>query len=136
MERLVLRRLVMNSWGEELKARTRRFALDVIRLVRAMPYDAATESMKRQLVRAATGVSANYRSACRARSHAEFTARIGVVLEEADESEGWLDLFRQADANGSSELQRLLQESHELVWLFAAANRTARARTKRRSGLS
>lgn len=83
----------VNPWEEVMRARTRRFALDVMTFVRDLSVDVAIDPVRRQLVRAATGVAGNYRSACRARSHAEFIARIGVVLEEADEAEGWLDLL-------------------------------------------
>jgi four helix bundle protein len=91
----------MNPKAEALKARTKRFALDIIQFVNALPKTPATDVMGRQLLKAGTSVAANYRSACRSRSHAEFTARIGVVLEEADESELWLELLDGGPARGS-----------------------------------
>lgn len=111
----------------QMRARTQRFALSVMKFVRGLPADLAIEPLRRQLARAATGVAANYRSACRARSHAEFVARIGVVLEEADEVEGWLDLLHADGAVHSAEWPRLRQESKELRAIFFKANLTARA---------
>ena len=81
----------MNQQAEALKERTRRFALEVIALVRTLAKTAEGDTIRRQLVGAATAVAANYRSACRSRSHDEFVARIGIVLEAADESELWLE---------------------------------------------
>jgi four helix bundle protein len=83
----------VNQKAEELKARTKQFLLDIILFVNKLPVTAAAQEMGRQLLRAGMGVAGNYRAACRSRSHREFTARIGVVLEEADESELWLDVF-------------------------------------------
>jgi four helix bundle protein len=117
----------MNPKAEVLKARTKRFALDVIRFVNGLPKMLATEVMGRQLLKAGTSVAANYRSACRSRSHAEFTARIGVVLEEADESELWLELLDEAELRGVNVPPPLLQESRELRSIFSASNLTARS---------
>src|SRR4029077_11051126 len=90
----------MNSKAEELKARTKRFALDVIHFVSGLARIPAADVMGRQLLKAGTSVAANYRSACRSRSHVEFAARIGVVLEESDESELWLELFDESKLPG------------------------------------
>ena len=92
LEQGVQVRTAMNPKAEELKRRTRKFLLDVIALVRTFAKTLDGESIGRQLVRAAAGVAGNYRSSCRARSHAEFTAKIGVVLDESDESELWLSV--------------------------------------------
>src|SRR5689334_1795108 len=116
----------MNPKAEALKARTKQFALDVIRFVSTLPAMPATEVMGRQLLKAGTGVAANYRSACRSRSHREFTARIGVVLEEADESELWLELLDESRLGGVSVPGPLLQESRELRSIFSASSLTAR----------
>jgi four helix bundle protein len=120
----------MNPGAEELKARTRRFALEVIALSRTFDKTPEADVVRRQLVKAACGVAGNYRHACRARSHAEFTAKIGVVLEEADESELWLGTTRDARFSQSPELPRLFQESRELMAIFSQANRTARSTRK------
>ena len=78
---------------DELKRRTKRFALRVIKLVAALPKTVVGRAIGNQLVRAGTPVGANYRASCRARSKAEFIARLGVVEEEADESEYWMELI-------------------------------------------
>jgi four helix bundle protein len=80
-----------NPKADQLKARTKRFALDILSFRRTLPANDDAADIGRQLTRAATAVAANYRSACRSRSNAEFAARIGVVLEEADESAFWLE---------------------------------------------
>jgi len=85
----------------ELKARTKEFALRVIRLVDALPNTVKGRAIANQIMRSATSIAANYRGACRARSRAEFIAKIGVVEEEADETAFWLDLIIDSweDAN-------------------------------------
>ena len=80
----------------ELQDRTKQFALRVLNLVDALPHSAGSRAISMQLVRAATSVGANYRSACRARSRAEFAAKLGVAVEEADESLYWLELVRDS----------------------------------------
>src|SRR5258708_28331583 len=118
----------MNPKAEELKARTKRFALDVIRFVSDLPRIPAADVMGRQLLKAGTSVAANYRSACRSRSHAEFVARIGVVLEESDESELLLELFEESKLPNVRVPAALLSESRELPAIFSASNLTPRPR--------
>src|SRR5207247_1086785 len=101
-------------------------ALDVLALVKAFPQ--TPDVVRRQLVKAATGMAANYRSACRARSHAEFVARIGVVLEESDESEFWMGVVRDGGLSTSSDVPRLRDESAQLRAIFAQSNLTARGK--------
>ena len=123
----------MTQQAEALKERTRRFALYVIALARILVKDAEGDTIRRQLVRAATGVAANYRSTCRARSHSEFIARLGILLEEADEAELWLGIIEQARLSDSPELARLCDESRQLRAIFSQSARTAQSRsTKRR----
>ena len=85
----------MNEKAEALKKRTKRFALDVLAFVRTLPGTDEAKIIARQLIRSATGVGANYRATCRSRSKAEFVARIGVALEEADESAFWLEIITE-----------------------------------------
>ena len=122
----------MNQQAEALKERTRRFALDVIALARTLVRNAEGDTIRRQLVRAATGVAANYRSTCRARSHDEFIARIGIVLEEADEAELWLGIIAQAPLSDSPQLERLCDESRQLRAIFSQSSRTAQSRSRKR----
>ena len=81
----------MESKQEELRARTKKFALRVIRLFKNLPRSSEAQILGRQLLRSGTSVGANYRAVGRARSAAEFSAKIGIVLEEADESVFWLE---------------------------------------------
>src|SRR5437016_2719624 len=94
----------MDEIAEALKLRTKRFLLGVLEFVETLPRSPGSDAIARQLARSAVGVAGNYRSACRARSHAEFTAREGIVLEEADESELWLSVC--ADQNWGEPKQR------------------------------
>jgi len=86
----------MSEQAERLKSRTRRFALDVFELIKLLPATEPGPTIRRQLSKAASSVDMNYRASCRARSHAEFTAKIGTVAEEADESAEWLDVIAEA----------------------------------------
>ena len=83
--------------------------------------------MGRQLLRSGTAVAANYRAVCRARSKAEFVAKIGIVLEEADETVFWLEMLVEAGIVRSERMEPLLKEANELLAIFAASQRTARA---------
>jgi four helix bundle protein len=116
----------MNQKAEELKARTKRFALNIIRFVNDLPHTIAAQELARQLLRAALGIAGNYRGACRSRSHREFTARIGIVLEEADESELWLELLSESNLPNVFVPEVLLEESRALRRIFVASNLTAR----------
>jgi four helix bundle protein len=116
----------VNQRAEELKIRTKKFALSIIRFVDNLPRTTTALEMGRQLLRAGIGVAGNYRGACRSRSHREFTARIGVVLEEADESELWLDLLNESDLDNITVPLELLEESRALRRIFVASNLTAR----------
>jgi four helix bundle protein len=122
----------MSDQAEILKARTMRFALDACRLIRQLPAEEPGPTVKRQLARSSTGVAFNYRAACRARSHAEFTAKIGTVAEEADESQGWLEFIDAGRLIVSDEVKRLLQEATELLSIASAAVGTARSNAHRR----
>jgi four helix bundle protein len=81
--------------------------------------------IRRQLLRSATSVAANYRAAGRARSRREFAAKIGIVLEEADETEFWIELLIEAGLADVERTRDLLREASELVAIFAAARRTS-----------
>jgi len=115
-----------NPKADELKARTKRFALDVLSFRRTLPATDEASDIGRQLSRSATAVGANYRSACRSRSDAEFAARIGVVLEEADESGFWLEIVTEGGLSKGSQALHLLDEANQLTAIFAASTITAR----------
>jgi four helix bundle protein len=82
----------VSSQPEQLRDRTKAFALRIIRLYRSLPYRTDTQVLGKQLLRCGTSVATNYRAVCRARSKAEFVARMGIVVEEADEAILWLEL--------------------------------------------
>jgi four helix bundle protein len=118
----------MNPKAEELKRRTRKCLLDVIALVRTFPRTLDGDIIGKQLLRAAAGVAGNYRSSCRARSHAEFTAKIGVVLDESDESELWLSVVRDAEIVKGPAAERLRDEAMQFVAIFYQSRLTAKSR--------
>jgi four helix bundle protein len=111
--------------AQELRDRSQQFALDVIRFCDTLPKDRRTQEVAEQLQDASASTSMNYGAACRARSPAEFIAKICVTVEEADEAQGWPQLLVESRKTSSPELQRLLRESTELVKIFAASKRTS-----------
>jgi four helix bundle protein len=112
--------------SEALKIRTKDFALRVLRLYRALPKTGEARILGTQLLRSSTSIGANYRSACRGRSRAEFIAKLGIVLEEADETVFWLELVREGKIFPAEKVQGLLQEANELVSIFVCSVRTAK----------
>ena len=116
----------MSQETELLKARTMKFALDVCELCRTLPQSEPGPTARHQLTRAATGAAFNYRASCRSRSHTEFTAKMGIVAEEADESQGWLEFIQAAKLVPNGEVASLLQEATELSAIFSASVGTAR----------
>ena len=114
--------------SKDLKDRTRRFAVRIIRMVDKLPRSIASEVIARQLVRSATSIGANYRAASRGRSKAEFTAKLQIVLEESDETQYWLELLLEVDLLDRQALQELSQEADELTAIFVSALKTARSR--------
>jgi len=110
----------------DLTTRTRRFALDVVRFCSRLPKQAEYQVIGRQLLRSATSVGANYRSACRARSRADFVAKLAIVEEEADESVYWMELLQELPRGSTPELVRLRDEAWQLVAIAVASKKTAR----------
>jgi four helix bundle protein len=116
----------MNSQPEQLRDRTKAFALRVIRLFRSLPDRTDTQVLGKQLLRCGTSVAANYRAACRARSKAEFIARIAIVAEEADEAVLWLELLIESGIIRSEMTVALLKEAKELAAILTASRQTAK----------
>ena len=113
----------------ELKARTKTFALRVIKMSRAIPKnDDAGRVIAKQILRSGTSVAANYRASCRARSQAEFISKIGTVEEEADETALWLELLVESGIMPARKLSALLDEANELTAIMAASRKTASAK--------
>jgi len=109
-----------------LKLRTKNFALRIIRLYRSLPKSADARIMGTQLLRSSTSIGANYRAACRGRSRAEFISKLGIVLEEADETVFWLELFQEANIFPAEKLTDLVHEANELLSIFVTSVRAAK----------
>lgn len=111
--------------SEELKERSKKFGLRILALVDALPGSVSGRALANQLVRSGTSVGANYRSACRGRSKKEFIAKLGVVVEEADESAYWLELIIDGELLSDNKIRPLLDEANELTAIFNASRITA-----------
>jgi four helix bundle protein len=116
----------VNTQPEQLRDRTKAFALRAIRLFQSLPFKPDAQVLGKQLLRCGTSVSANYRAVCRARSKAEFVARVGVVVEEADEAVLWLEVLPESGIVSQEKTAELLTEARELPAIFTASQRTAR----------
>jgi len=112
--------------SDELKRRTKSFALMAIRLCQELPRGQASTVITRQLLRSSTSVGENYRAVCRARSTADFVSKLGIVLEEADENLFWLELLIESGVARPDKTAPLLREANELVSIFVASLRTAK----------
>jgi four helix bundle protein len=111
---------------EDLKLRTKQFALRVIKLVEILPKNKIGDVLGKQILRSATSVEANYRTACRARSKADFISKIAIVEEEADESLFWLELITESGLISAERLKDLTKEADELTAIFTATGKTAK----------
>ena len=109
----------------ELKLRTKRFALRVMKLVAALPQDAVGRPIGNQLIRSATSVGANYRAACRGRSKAEFASNLNIVIEESDESCYWLELIIEGELLPKEKVEPLLDEANQRTAIMVASRKTA-----------
>ena len=115
---------------KELQQRTKQFHIDVIKLCEGFPKNAAGFEIAKQLIRSAGSVGANYRASVRAKSPADFLYKIEIVLEEADESHYWLEVVKEAGLQSGNELDRLIKEANELTAIFAATDKTNKAKFK------
>jgi four helix bundle protein len=118
------------SSPQELRDRTKSFAVRIVRLYRSLPYRADAQVLGKQLLRSGTAVAANYRATCRARSRAEWIAKIGIVVEEPDESLFWLEMLIDCELVSGRKLQALIKEGHEPSAIFTASRHTAKTQTK------
>ena len=109
----------------QIKQRTKRFALEVIDIVDSLPNSASAKIISYQLAKSSTSVGANYRAVCRARSDKEFISKLQIVLEEADESGYWLELIQ---AKGWVDVSKQLQEANELTAIFVTSLKTVKNR--------
>ena len=114
--------------ADEFKNRTKAFAVRAIRLVEALPKNQTAKVIGHQLLRCATSVGANYRAACRAKSRADFVAKMAIVEEECDESIYWMELIVEAGLMDEKRLIDLKNEANEILSMVVASIKTARAR--------
>lgn len=117
--------------NQEMKRRTKQFALRVVRLVESLPEGRTAGVIGRELLRSGTSVGANYRAACRAKSTHDFISKMGTVEEEADESLYWMELLVEAGIVKSEKLDSLMKEADEPLAITVASINTAKRRTKR-----
>ncbi len=117
--------------SDELRLRTKQFALRIMRMVAALPKSNAGRVLGGQILRSGTSVGANYRAAVRARSRAEFISRLAIVVEEADECCYWLELIAEGKLLGCDRLADIQGEANELRSIFAASLSTARRKRVR-----
>lgn len=119
--------------ADELQARTDSFADQSIKFVEGLPAIHRIQRIAHQFQDAATSVGANYRAARRAKSHADFTSKVGIVSEEADEALYWLTRMKKANIRSSTiDIEPLLKEADELARIFGATHRTAKRRRRHR----
>ena len=121
----------VNEKAQALRTRTRRFAVRLGQFLRTLPRDPVTLEIVRQLAKSGGSISANYHACCRARSRAEFIAKLGVAVEEADESEHWLLVLIESNIGRGAELNELYDESRQLRAILKASHDTARANAAR-----
>ena len=121
----------MNQVTEALRQRVRRFAVRLVKFLRLLPRDPMTMEIIRQLARSGPGMSANYRAACRGRSRREYIAKLGTVVEEADETEHWLLVLIESEIACGPEVEFFLDEARQLRAIFKASHDTARRNYQR-----
>ena len=114
------------KFGEEMKKRTKAFAVRIIKFYKRLPRTDEARVLGRQILRSGTSVAANYRAVCRAKSQADFISKMGTVVEETDESLLWLELFEDAGLISSEKLKSLKLETEELLRIFSSSLNTAR----------
>lgn len=113
------------EFAAQMQARTKQYALHVLKLIDALPGTTAGRAIGSQFIRSGTSVGANYRAACRARSPAEFAAKLGIVVEEADECVYWLELLIEGKLVRSELVYPLLEETEEILAIIVAARKTS-----------
>ena len=116
------------SFNQAFRERTKAAALRVIRLFQQMPRTGEAQVLGKQLLRPATSVAANYRAACRGRSGAEWFAKMSICLEEADETQFWLELLSDAEIIPKSRLESLQKEFAEIVAVLTTARKSYKDR--------
>jgi four helix bundle protein len=116
--------------ADEMRARTKQFTLRVLKVVAALSDNIPGRVIGNQLMKAGSSVGANYRAVCRARSRKDFINKLGVVIEEGDESAYWLEVIAEGNVLDPRRIGPLLEEANELVAIFTAARKTARRKDR------
>jgi four helix bundle protein len=116
----------LSNQSEQLRERTKSFALRIVKLFRALSKSTEAQVIGKQLLRCGTSVAANYRAACRARSRAEFIAKLGMVVEEVDESVLWIEMLIDLGIIKKERTAQLLDEARQLTAIFTASKQTAK----------
>lgn len=111
---------------EEMKARTRAFALRIIRVAESLPETPTAKVIRNQMLRCGSSVGANYRAACRAKSKADFVSKMGIVEEEADETIYWMELLIDADIVKRPRIAELLDEADQILSIVVSSIKTAK----------
>jgi four helix bundle protein len=119
------------TYAETLKKRTKSFAIRIVKLYRALPNTGEAKVIGNQFLRSGTAIAANYRASCRARSTAEFIAKIGVVVEETDETVFWLEMLVDCEIFSESKMKEMIQEGNELLAIFATSQSTSKKNSKK-----
>ncbi len=115
-----------SEFAESLKVRTKNFALSIIRWAEDLSKTTTSEILKKQIIRSATSIGANYCAACRARSRSDFIAKMKIVVEEADETQYWLELLHELRLLDKERYDFLYIEAHQLVSIFIKSIQTAK----------
>lgn len=112
------------EFAEMFKKRTKKFVVDNIKLFKSLPKTEEAKIIGRQLLRSSSSVGANYRAACRARSQAEFHAKLSIVVEEADESVFWMEVLVEAEIIKISDISILMDEANQILKVVSASRKT------------
>lgn len=121
---------------DEMKKRTKAFALRCIKLACSFPKGPVGDTIGRQLIRSGTGVAANYRASCSARSHADFLNKLGIVEEEVDESLFWIELSAEASLIPPVRVEDLIEEGSQILAIIVSSQKTAKANRKKKQALN
>ncbi|MBI3491481.1 MAG: four helix bundle protein [Acidobacteria bacterium] len=116
--------------AHELKPRTKAFAVEIVKFTGTLPVNTTTAILVRQLLKSGTSVGANYRASCRAKSRADFIAKMTTAEEEADETRYWLELMVDARIVAQDRIAALLDEAEQLVRIFVTSIKTARGSSR------
>ena len=113
--------------SKDLKERTKQFSLDIIRLVSSLAHNVTAEVLGKQILRSGTSVGANYRAACRAKSKKDFINKLAIVIEEADETQFWIELLVSAELIERDKAATIWKEADELIRIMTASSKTSKS---------